>query len=69
MSDSESSTVLKIVVIVVAVIGAIAAGWLESLSGLGKFHKTFEVIGGILLILSGLYLINVYFIIVPALAA
>lgn len=49
-------------------LGAIAMGWLESLSGLGKFHRSFEVIGGILLILSGLYMLNAYFIIIPALA-
>jgi cytochrome c-type biogenesis protein len=50
-------------------LGAIVVGWLESLSGLSKFHKVFEVIGGILLILSGLYMLNAYFIIIPALAA
>lgn len=45
-------------------LGAIAVGWLESLSGLRKFHKVFEIIGGILLIVSGLYLLNAYFIII-----
>lgn len=50
-------------------LGAIVVGWLESLSGLRKFHKVFEIIGGILLIVSGLYLLNAYFIIIPALAA
>jgi len=50
-------------------LGALAVGWLENLSGLSKFHKVFEVIGGILLILSGLYMLNAYFIIVPSLAA
>lgn len=49
-------------------LGAIAVGWLESLSGLSKFHKGFEVIGGILLIVSGLYMLNAYFAFVPALA-
>ncbi|MDZ4142551.1 MAG: cytochrome c biogenesis protein CcdA [Methylotenera sp.] len=49
-------------------LGAFAVGWLESLSGLSKFHRVFEVIGGILLILSGLYMLNAYFIIVPSLA-
>lgn len=47
----------------------IVIGWLESLSGLGKFHRFFEIIGGILLIPSGLYMLNAYFIIVPSLAA
>jgi cytochrome c-type biogenesis protein len=50
-------------------LGALAVGWLENLSGLRKFHRVFEVIGGILLILSGLYMLNAYFIIVPSLAA
>jgi len=50
-------------------LGAIAVGWLENLSGLSKFHKVFEVIGGILLILSGLYMLNVYFFVVPGFAA
>lgn len=50
-------------------LGAFAVGWLESLSGLRKFHKAFERIGGSLLIISGLYLLNAYFIIIPALAA
>ncbi len=50
-------------------LGALTVGWLENLSGLSKFHKVFEIIGGILLILSGLYMLNAYFIIVPSLAA
>lgn len=50
-------------------LGALAVGWLESLTGLGKFQKAFEVSGGILLILSGLYLLNAYFFVVPGLAA
>ncbi|MDP3668313.1 MAG: cytochrome c biogenesis protein CcdA [Telluria sp.] len=50
-------------------LGAIAVGWLENLSGLRRFHKVFEVIGGILLILSGLYMLNAYFVVIPGLAA
>lgn len=50
-------------------LGALAVGWLENLSGLARFHKHFEVAGGILLILSGLYMLNAYFIIIPELAA
>ncbi|MBI3144680.1 MAG: sulfite exporter TauE/SafE family protein [Pseudogulbenkiania sp.] len=49
-------------------LGAIAVGWLENLSGLSRFHKIFEVFGGILLILSGLYMLNAYFFIIPQLA-
>jgi len=50
-------------------LGAIAVGWLENLSGIRRFHKAFEVIGGVLLILSGLYMLNAYFVVVPELAA
>lgn len=49
-------------------LGAIAIGWLENLSALRRFHSVFEVIGGILLILSGLYMLNAYFFVIPALA-
>lgn len=41
-------------------LGAYAVGWLENLSVLSRFHKTFEHIGAILLILSGLYMLNAY---------
>jgi cytochrome c-type biogenesis protein len=51
------------------VLGAIAIAWLESLSGLSRFHHAFDVGGGILLIASGLYLLNAYFFVVPGLAA
>lgn len=51
------------------ILGACAIGWLESLSALSKFQKTFEVFGGILLIVSGLYMLNAYFFAVPDLAA
>lgn len=50
-------------------LGAIAVGWLGHLAALRRFHKVFEVIGGILLILSGLYMLNAYFVVVPSLAA
>lgn len=51
------------------IIGAIAVGWLENLSGLSIFHDIFEIIGGILLIFSGLYMLNAYFVLIPKLAA
>lgn len=51
------------------ILGAVAVGWLESLSGLKRFQKSFETIGGVLLILAGLYMLNAYFLVVPALAA
>lgn len=46
-------------------LGAAAVGWLEGLSGLSRFHKVFEVTGGVLLILSGFYLLNAYFLVLP----
>jgi len=48
-------------------LGALAVGWLENLSGLRRFQKAFEFVGGMVLILSGLYLLNAYFIVVPSL--
>lgn len=47
-------------------LGAAAVGWLEGLSGLSRFHKVFEVTGGVLLILSGFYLLNAYFLVLPS---
>ena len=49
-------------------LGAVAVGWLESLSVLSRFQKSFEILGGILLILSGLYMLNAYFLVLPGLA-
>ncbi|WP_181295052.1 cytochrome c biogenesis CcdA family protein [Pseudomonas sp. Q2-TVG4-2] len=41
-------------------LGAIAIGWLQNLSALNRYRKIFEIIGGVLLILSGLYMLNAY---------
>lgn len=49
-------------------IGAVAVGWLETLSGLGRFQKAIELVGGVVLILSGLYMLNAYFLLIPGLA-
>ena len=49
-------------------LGAVAIGWLESLKILSHYQKSFEVIGAIFLILSGLYLLNSYYFILPWLA-
>lgn len=46
------------------ILGAWSMGWLESLSFMRRRQKTFEVIAGTILILSGLYLINEYFLLV-----
>ena len=42
-------------------LGAWSIGWLESLAPLARYHRGFEIAGGILLILTGLYLLNSYF--------
>ena len=49
--------------------GAWALGWLENLKPLSHAQKIFEIIGAVLLILSGLYMLNAYFFIIPELAA
>ncbi len=46
------------------ILGAWSMGWLESLQILSKYQKTFEVIAGITLVLTGLYLLNEYFFII-----
>ena len=50
-------------------LGAWAIGWLESLKSLEHSQHTFEIIGALLLIVSGLYMLNAYFFVIPALAA
>ncbi|BBP04366.1 hypothetical protein TPL01_21550 [Sulfuriferula plumbiphila] len=51
------------------ILGAWAIGWLESLKSLRHSQRIFEIIGALLLILSGLYMLNAYFYVIPALAA
>lgn len=46
------------------ILGAWSMGWLESLKTLSSYQKTFEVIAGIVLVLTGLYLLNEYFFII-----
>jgi len=46
------------------ILGAMSMGWLESLDFLQRRQKLFEVIAGTILILSGLYFINEYFLFV-----
>ncbi len=49
-------------------LGAWAIGWLESLKALQHSQRIFEIIGALTLILSGLYMLNAYFYIIPELA-
>ena len=50
------------------ILGAAALGWLESLSMLQRYHKVFEIAGAVTLVLTGLYMLNAYFIVIPQLA-
>ncbi len=45
-------------------LGAWSMGWLESLQVVGKHHRGFEIIGGGVLILTGLYMLNEYLFII-----
>lgn len=45
-------------------LGAWSIGWLESLQVVGKHRRGFEMTGGIVLILSGLYMLNEYLFII-----
>lgn len=49
-------------------IGAWAIGWLENLTPLAKYGRAFELFGGVALIGAGLYMLNAYFFVIPALA-
>jgi len=51
------------------ILGAWSVGWLESLKPLKHAQKTFELIGALLLVLSGLYMLNAYYYLIPQLAA
>lgn len=49
-------------------LGAGAVGWLESLKPLARYQHRFDVVGGLTLIVAGLYMLNAYFFVLPALA-
>lgn len=49
--------------------GAWAIGWLESFKPVARHQRAFDVAGGTLLILAGLYMLNAYFFFVPELAS
>ena len=50
------------------VLGASAVGWLENLKVLSKYQKPIEVLGGLTMIVFGLYMLNAYYFWVPSLA-
>jgi len=49
-------------------LGGWAVGALEAMKPLSRHHGTFEKLGGIALVLSGLYLLNAFFLWIPELA-
>lgn len=49
-------------------LGAWAVAWLEALRALNRFRRAFDVAAGLTLVVAGLYLLNVYFLVIPALA-
>lgn len=49
-------------------IGAFALGWLEHLKPLARLQRPLEIAGGVLLVASGLYMLNAYSVLIPALA-
>lgn len=48
--------------------GAGAMGWLENLRPLARYQHTFDIVGGVALVIMGLYMLNAYFFFIPALA-
>lgn len=48
--------------------GAVALGSLEHLRGLAAYRRVFETAGGLMLIASGLYMLNAYYFWIPELA-
>lgn len=50
-------------------LGAWSVGWIQNLRGLAAYGRAFEILGGVLLIASGLYMLNAYFLWVPSVAA
>ena len=49
-------------------LGGWALGTLEAMKPLAKHQRAFEIIGGIALVLSGLYMLNAFFLVIPELA-
>jgi cytochrome c-type biogenesis protein len=49
--------------------GAVAIGSLENLRVLSEYRRIFEIVGGLTLIASGLYVLNAYYYWIPALAS
>ena len=50
------------------VIGSVAVGWLENLRLSARYRRAFEIVGGLMLVTTGLYMLNAYFFWLPELA-
>jgi cytochrome c-type biogenesis protein len=49
-------------------LGGWAVGALEAMQPLARHQRAFEVLGGLALVLSGLYMLNAFFLVIPELA-
>lgn len=49
-------------------LGGWAVGALEAMKPLSRYQKAFEIAGGVVLILAGLYMLNAFFLFIPELA-
>ena len=49
-------------------LGGWAIGALEAMKPLARHQRAFEIIGGLALVLSGLYMLNAFFLVIPELA-
>lgn len=49
-------------------VGGFAVSWLENLNGLARYRRGFEIAGGLILIVMGLYMLNAILFWIPALA-
>ena len=49
-------------------LGAWAVGWLEALRAMNRFRRGFDLVAGLTLVAAGLYLLNAYLLVIPALA-
>ena len=50
-------------------LGMGAIGWSERFQTLTRYRHAVEIMGGIILILTGLYMLNAYYFVIPSLAA
>ncbi len=49
-------------------LGGWAVGALEAMKPLARYQRAFEILGGVVLMLMGLYMLNAFFLVIPELA-